>query len=159
MTGEATTTQMTAIFAGKYVQQLPHDVDLRARASCPEPATPGSCLPSGGCRPLWPCGLVAVRRGSCWYFSAMHLALMTCGPRELRLRLVTFNVASIDGCTAVSRSIPSWLDTRWKPLNRFETVDALPAGRGQARVFGAICERDDVLPRWFPKGGSIGGSS
>ena len=58
MTGEATTTQMTAIFAGKYVQQLPHDVDLRARASCPEPATPGSYLPSGGLP-----ALMAVRTG------------------------------------------------------------------------------------------------
>jgi hypothetical protein len=89
----------------------------------------------------------------------MQLALMTCWPREVRLRLVAFNVASIDGRIAVSRSIPSWLDTRWKLLDRFETVDALPAGGGQARVFGAICERDDVLPRWFPKWESIGGSS
>lgn len=41
------------------------------------------------------------------------------------MRLVTFNVASIDGRIAVSRSTPSWLDARWKPLDRFETVDAL----------------------------------
>jgi riboflavin biosynthesis pyrimidine reductase len=41
------------------------------------------------------------------------------------LRLVTFNVASIDGRIAISRSTPSWLDARWKPLGRFETVDAL----------------------------------
>lgn len=41
------------------------------------------------------------------------------------MRLVTFNVASIDGRIAVSRSTPSWLDMRWKPLDRFETVDAL----------------------------------
>jgi riboflavin biosynthesis pyrimidine reductase len=41
------------------------------------------------------------------------------------LRLVTFNVASIDGRIAVSPSTPSWLDTRWKPLDRFDTVDAL----------------------------------
>ena len=41
------------------------------------------------------------------------------------MRLVTFNVASIDGRIAVSRSAPSWLDPRWQPLDRFETVDAL----------------------------------
>lgn len=41
------------------------------------------------------------------------------------LRLVTFNVASIDGRIALSRSTPSWLDPRWKPLDRFETVDVL----------------------------------
>jgi riboflavin biosynthesis pyrimidine reductase len=45
--------------------------------------------------------------------------------REVPLRLVTFNVASIDGRIAVSRSTPSWLDPRWQPLDRFETVDAL----------------------------------
>ena len=41
------------------------------------------------------------------------------------MRLVTFNVASIDGRIGVSRSTPSWLDTRWKPLDRFEMVDVL----------------------------------
>jgi hypothetical protein len=41
------------------------------------------------------------------------------------LRLVTFNVASIDGRIGISRSAPSWLDARWKPLDRFETVDFL----------------------------------
>ena len=41
------------------------------------------------------------------------------------MRLVTFNVASIDGRIAVSRSTPSMLDTRWRPLDRFEAVDAL----------------------------------
>jgi len=41
------------------------------------------------------------------------------------LRLVTFNIASIDGRIAISRSTPSWLDPRWQPLGRFETVDAL----------------------------------
>jgi len=41
------------------------------------------------------------------------------------LRLVTFNIASIDGRIAISRSTPSWLDPRWEPLGRFETVDAL----------------------------------
>ena len=45
--------------------------------------------------------------------------------RGSALRLVTFNVASIDGRIAVSRSTPSMLDTRWRPLDRFETVDAL----------------------------------
>ena len=41
------------------------------------------------------------------------------------LRLVTFNVTSIDGRIGVSRSTPSWLDPRWKPLDRFEPVDVL----------------------------------
>ena len=41
------------------------------------------------------------------------------------MRLVTFNIASIDGRIAVSRSTPSRLDPRWRPLDRFETVDAL----------------------------------
>ena len=41
------------------------------------------------------------------------------------MRLVTFNVASIDGRIAISRSTPSWLDARWKPLGRFEPVDAM----------------------------------
>jgi 2,5-diamino-6-(ribosylamino)-4(3H)-pyrimidinone 5'-phosphate reductase len=41
------------------------------------------------------------------------------------LRLVTFNVASIDGRIGVSPSTPSWLDTRWKPFDRFEPVDVL----------------------------------
>jgi riboflavin biosynthesis pyrimidine reductase len=46
-------------------------------------------------------------------------------PKEVPLRLVTFNVASLDGRIAVSRSTPSWLDARWKPLGRFDTVDPL----------------------------------
>jgi 2,5-diamino-6-(ribosylamino)-4(3H)-pyrimidinone 5'-phosphate reductase len=41
------------------------------------------------------------------------------------LRLITFNIASIDGRIAISRSTPSWLDTRWKPLDRFQPVDVL----------------------------------
>ncbi len=49
------------------------------------------------------------------------------------MRLVTFNVASVDGRIAVSRSTPSWLDPRWKPLDRFEIVDALSLHG--ARVF------------------------
>src|SRR5690242_13087118 len=44
---------------------------------------------------------------------------------EVPLRLVTFNVASVDGRIAVSPATPSWLDARCKPLDRFETVDAL----------------------------------
>ena len=41
------------------------------------------------------------------------------------MHFVTFNVASVDGRIAVSPATPSWLDARWKPLDRFETVDAL----------------------------------
>jgi riboflavin biosynthesis pyrimidine reductase len=50
---------------------------------------------------------------------------MICLMREVPVRLVTFNIASVDGRIAVSPSTPSWLDPRWKPLYRFETVDAL----------------------------------
>ena len=49
------------------------------------------------------------------------------------MRLITFNVASIDGRIAVSRSTPSWLDTRWKPLDRFQLIDVLSLHG--ARVF------------------------
>jgi len=41
------------------------------------------------------------------------------------LRLITFNIASIDGRIALSRSTPSWLDARWKPLDRYQPVDVL----------------------------------
>ena len=41
------------------------------------------------------------------------------------MRLITFNVASLDGRISLSRSSPSWLDTRWKPLDRFQPVDVL----------------------------------
>jgi riboflavin biosynthesis pyrimidine reductase len=41
------------------------------------------------------------------------------------VRLVTFNVASVDGRIGVSTATPSWLDARWQPLNRFEAVDVL----------------------------------
>jgi hypothetical protein len=41
------------------------------------------------------------------------------------VRLVTFNVATIDGRVGVSTATPSWLDPRWKPRGRFETVDVL----------------------------------
>lgn len=41
------------------------------------------------------------------------------------MRLITFNLASVDGRIGVSRSTPSWLDARWKPLDRFQPVDAL----------------------------------
>jgi riboflavin biosynthesis pyrimidine reductase len=41
------------------------------------------------------------------------------------LRLVTFNLAAIDGRIAISPSTPSWLDPRWKPCERFEPVDVL----------------------------------
>lgn len=49
------------------------------------------------------------------------------------MRLITFNIASVDGRIAVSRSTPSGLDPRWQPLGRFEPVDIL--ARHGARVF------------------------
>jgi hypothetical protein len=41
------------------------------------------------------------------------------------VRLITFNVASIDGRIAISASTPSWLDTRWQLSDQFEPVDVL----------------------------------
>ena len=41
------------------------------------------------------------------------------------MRLVTFNLATVDGRIGVSPATPSWLDPRWKPLERFEPVDFL----------------------------------
>jgi riboflavin biosynthesis pyrimidine reductase len=41
------------------------------------------------------------------------------------VRLVTFNVASVDGRIGVSTSTPSMFDARWAPLGRFEPVDVL----------------------------------
>lgn len=41
------------------------------------------------------------------------------------MRLVTFNIASIDGRIGVAASTPSRLDPRWKPLDRFEAVDIM----------------------------------
>src|SRR5215469_3826636 len=52
--------------------------------------------------------------------------------RRLLLRLITFNIASIDGRIALSQSTPSWLDARWKPLDRYQPVD-VPSLHG-ARV-------------------------
>lgn len=41
------------------------------------------------------------------------------------MRLITFNLASLDGRIAVSGSTPSWLDSRWKPLERFGPVNVM----------------------------------
>ncbi len=41
------------------------------------------------------------------------------------MRLVTFNVATIDGRIAISPLTPSSLDARWRPCERFELVDVL----------------------------------
>ena len=41
------------------------------------------------------------------------------------MRLVTFNIATVDGRIAVSPSTPSMLDSRWRPLDWFEPVDVL----------------------------------
>jgi len=44
---------------------------------------------------------------------------------EVPVRLVTFNIASLDGRIAASASTPAWLDPTWKPLERFEPVDVM----------------------------------
>jgi riboflavin biosynthesis pyrimidine reductase len=44
---------------------------------------------------------------------------------EVAVRLVTYNIASLDGRIAVSESTPSWLDPNWKPLERFAPVDVM----------------------------------
>ena len=41
------------------------------------------------------------------------------------MRLVTFNISSLDGRIAVSPSTPAWLDPRWKPFDAFEPVDVM----------------------------------
>jgi 2,5-diamino-6-(ribosylamino)-4(3H)-pyrimidinone 5'-phosphate reductase len=56
---------------------------------------------------------------------------------EVSLRLVTFNIASVDGRIAVSPATPSWLDARWKPLDRFETVDALSLHGARLAIEGS----------------------
>jgi riboflavin biosynthesis pyrimidine reductase len=53
------------------------------------------------------------------------------------LRLVTFNVASVDGRIAVSPATPSWLDARWKPLDRFEPVDAMSLHGARIAIEGS----------------------
>jgi 2,5-diamino-6-(ribosylamino)-4(3H)-pyrimidinone 5'-phosphate reductase len=66
------------------------------------------------------------------------------------LRLVTFNVASIDGRIGVSRSTPSWLDTRWKPLDRFETVDVLSLHGARVTLEGSnSLTARDAPPAFF----------
>jgi len=53
------------------------------------------------------------------------------------LRLITFNIASIDGRIAVSPSTPSWLDARWKPLDRYQAVDVLSLHRTHVYLEGS----------------------
>jgi hypothetical protein len=53
------------------------------------------------------------------------------------VRLVTFNVVSIDGRIAVSGSTPAWLDSRWKPLERFEPVDIMALHKARLSLQGS----------------------
>lgn len=53
------------------------------------------------------------------------------------MRLVTFNVVSIDGRIAVSGSTPAWLDSRWKPLERFEPVDIMTLHKARLSLQGS----------------------
>ena len=53
------------------------------------------------------------------------------------MRLITFNIASIDGRIAVSPSTPSWLDARWKPLDRYQAVDVLSLHRTHVYLEGS----------------------
>jgi riboflavin biosynthesis pyrimidine reductase len=53
------------------------------------------------------------------------------------VRLITFNVASLDGRIAVSRSTPSMLDPRWKPLERFEPVDVMALHKTRLSLQGS----------------------
>jgi hypothetical protein len=56
------------------------------------------------------------------------------------VRLVTFNVASIDGRIGISCSTPSWLDTRWKQLGN-ASADTLTQA-GMAGLFGSDTGQD-----------------
>ena len=53
------------------------------------------------------------------------------------MRLVTFNVATIDGRIAISPSTPASLDTRWRPCERFELVDVLPLHGARVSLQGS----------------------
>jgi riboflavin biosynthesis pyrimidine reductase len=53
------------------------------------------------------------------------------------MRLVTFNLASLDGRIAVSGSTPSWLDSAWKPLERFEPVDVMTLHKTRLSLQGS----------------------
>jgi riboflavin biosynthesis pyrimidine reductase len=56
---------------------------------------------------------------------------------EVAVRLVTFNIASLDGRIAVSGSTPSWLDPAWKPLERFEPVDVMAVHQTRLSLQGS----------------------
>lgn len=53
------------------------------------------------------------------------------------MRLVTFNMASLDGRIAVSGSTPSMLDPQWKPLERFEPVDVMTLHKTRLSLEGS----------------------
>ena len=53
------------------------------------------------------------------------------------MRLVTFNITSLDGRIAVSGSTPSMLDPRWKPLERFEPVDVMTLHKARLLLEGS----------------------
>lgn len=54
-------------------------------------------------------------------------------------RVVTWNVASLDGRIAISRSIPAWRDERWAPVKRagFETVDVMALHETNVQLGGS----------------------
>jgi hypothetical protein len=61
----------------------------------------------------------------------------SCRVRRPVVHLVTFNVASVDGRIGLSPSTPSMLDPRWRPLDRFETVDALSLHGARVSIQGS----------------------
>jgi riboflavin biosynthesis pyrimidine reductase len=56
---------------------------------------------------------------------------------EVAVRLITFNIASLDGRIAVSRSTPAWLDPTWKPLEHFEPVDIMALHKTRLSLQGS----------------------
>jgi riboflavin biosynthesis pyrimidine reductase len=65
------------------------------------------------------------------------------------LRIVTFNIATMDGRIAVSRSTPSMLDSRWRPLDRFEPVDVLSLHKSRVSLEGSSSfARPDAPPAY-----------
>lgn len=66
------------------------------------------------------------------------------GRSDLRPRVVTANIATLDGRIAISSSIPAWLDERWAPLEAgFELVDVMALHEAKVQFGGS----NNFVPR------------
>ena len=69
------------------------------------------------------------------------------------MRVVTFNVASVDGRIAISPSTPSRLDARWEPLGRFQPADVLTLHGARITLEGSNSfTARDAPEAWFASG-------